>query len=59
MSASLLICLNRWVVQTSATVNDFVSGTYVMNNAAGIRRYPYSTSAYVVGVFVGICLTVE
>jgi extracellular elastinolytic metalloproteinase len=26
-------------------VPDFVTGEYVMNSTAGIRRYPYSTSA--------------
>ncbi|CAE6404258.1 unnamed protein product [Rhizoctonia solani] len=33
-----------WMGQTSANVTDFTLGSYVMNNATGIRSYPYSTS---------------
>ncbi|GLB42800.1 putative peptidase M36 family protein [Lyophyllum shimeji] len=36
-----------WVSQKSATVPDFVLGTWVTNNPAGIRAYPYSTNANV------------
>jgi extracellular elastinolytic metalloproteinase len=35
----------NWTAKTSAAVPDFVTGEYVMNSTAGIRRYPYSTSA--------------
>ena len=31
--------------QKSATVPDYVMGQWVVNDAAGIRSYPYSTSA--------------
>ncbi|KAI0684508.1 Fungalysin metallopeptidase-domain-containing protein [Cytidiella melzeri] len=33
-----------WVHQTTSTISDFVLGPYVMNNTAGFRSYPYSTS---------------
>ncbi|OBZ71043.1 Extracellular metalloproteinase 5 [Grifola frondosa] len=35
----------EWTSHTSAAVPDYVIGAYVTNNPAGIRRYPYSTSA--------------
>jgi extracellular elastinolytic metalloproteinase len=34
----------RWTEQTSATIKDYVMGQYVINDAAGIRTHPYSTS---------------
>ncbi|KAJ7175170.1 Fungalysin metallopeptidase-domain-containing protein [Mycena crocata] len=34
----------EWTEQTSATVKDYVMGQYVINDAAGIRTHPYSTS---------------
>ncbi|KAJ6537031.1 Fungalysin metallopeptidase-domain-containing protein [Mycena capillaripes] len=34
----------EWTEQTSATVKDYVMGQYVINDAAGIRSHPYSTS---------------
>ncbi|TFK66605.1 hypothetical protein BDN72DRAFT_899704 [Pluteus cervinus] len=33
-----------WAEQKSATVQDYVLGQYVINNTAGIRTHPYSTS---------------
>lgn len=35
---------SRWTEQTSATIKDYVMGQYVVNDAAGIRTHPYSTS---------------
>ncbi|KAH8103011.1 Fungalysin metallopeptidase-domain-containing protein [Cristinia sonorae] len=32
-----------WTEQKSTTVNDFTTGTYVLNNTDGVRMYPYST----------------
>ena len=37
----------EWMHQKSATVSDFVMGQWVINDNAGIRSHPYSTSAYV------------
>lgn len=37
--------LAEWTEQKSATITDYVLGDYVTDNAAGIRNYPYSTSA--------------
>ncbi|KAJ7469053.1 Fungalysin metallopeptidase-domain-containing protein [Mycena latifolia] len=34
----------EWTEQTSATIKDYVMGQYVINDAAGIRTHPYSTS---------------
>ncbi|KIY68719.1 hypothetical protein CYLTODRAFT_430790 [Cylindrobasidium torrendii FP15055 ss-10] len=34
-----------WTEQTTGTVKDFTMGSWVVNDAAGIRSYPYSTSA--------------
>ena len=34
-----------WNAKTSAAVPDFVLGQYVINDPAGIRSHPYSTSA--------------
>ncbi|KAH9912689.1 Fungalysin metallopeptidase-domain-containing protein [Epithele typhae] len=34
-----------WFHKTSSSVPDFVMGQYVINDGAGIRNYPYSTSA--------------
>ncbi|KAJ6571056.1 Fungalysin metallopeptidase-domain-containing protein [Mycena capillaripes] len=34
----------EWTEQTSATIKDYVMGTYVINDPAGIRTHPYSTS---------------
>ena len=34
-----------WLTKTTSAVPDFVMGQYVINDAAGIRNYPYSTSA--------------
>ncbi|KAJ6620189.1 Fungalysin metallopeptidase-domain-containing protein [Mycena sp. CBHHK59/15] len=36
-----------WNEKTSAAVPDYVLGQYVINDAAGIRSHPYSTSATV------------
>ncbi|RXW18331.1 hypothetical protein EST38_g7522 [Candolleomyces aberdarensis] len=33
----------EWTEQTSATVDDYVIGAWINNNAAGLRTYPYST----------------
>ncbi|KAH8089906.1 Fungalysin metallopeptidase-domain-containing protein [Cristinia sonorae] len=35
----------EWTKQTSSDVPDFTVGAYVINNPAGVRSYPYSTSA--------------
>ncbi|KAI0074228.1 hypothetical protein K474DRAFT_1648272 [Panus rudis PR-1116 ss-1] len=35
----------EWAEQTSATVQDWFSGQYVLNNPAGVRSHPYSTNA--------------
>lgn len=35
---------HRWTEHTDATVTDYVIGTYVTNNSAGIRTRPYSTN---------------
>ena len=37
----------EWTEHKDATVPDFVLGQYVINDPAGIRSHPYSTSAYV------------
>ncbi|KAL4252742.1 Extracellular metalloproteinase [Abortiporus biennis] len=37
----------EWTEQDSATVSDYVMGQYVINDSAGIRSHPYSTSASV------------
>ncbi|KAI0042801.1 hypothetical protein FA95DRAFT_1499587 [Auriscalpium vulgare] len=37
--------LADWTEQKSASTQDFVLGPYVVNDAAGIRSHPYSTSA--------------
>ncbi|KAJ7199328.1 Fungalysin metallopeptidase-domain-containing protein [Mycena rebaudengoi] len=34
----------RWTEQKSAKVVDFTTGAYLVNNPAGIRSFPYSTS---------------
>jgi extracellular elastinolytic metalloproteinase len=34
-----------WNEKTSSAVPDYVLGQYVINNSAGIRSHPYSTSA--------------
>jgi len=39
--------LADWTEKTSSAVPDFVLGAWVYNNAAGIRRKPYSTSTTV------------
>ncbi|KAF9049094.1 Fungalysin metallopeptidase-domain-containing protein [Panaeolus papilionaceus] len=39
--------LAEWTWHKSAEVEDYVLGDYVMNNAAGIRTKPYSTSTSV------------
>ncbi|KAF9443169.1 hypothetical protein P691DRAFT_764533 [Macrolepiota fuliginosa MF-IS2] len=36
-----------WTEKTSATVADYVMGQYVINDPAGIRTHPYSTSSSV------------
>ncbi|KAJ7176314.1 Fungalysin metallopeptidase-domain-containing protein [Mycena crocata] len=36
--------LSEWTEQKSAAIKDFVTGTYVLNNQAGVRTHPYSTS---------------
>ncbi|KAJ7252047.1 Fungalysin metallopeptidase-domain-containing protein [Mycena rebaudengoi] len=36
-----------WTEKTSAAVPDYVMGQYVINDGAGIRSHPYSTSATV------------
>ncbi|PBK72769.1 hypothetical protein ARMSODRAFT_881547 [Armillaria solidipes] len=33
----------EWTEQTSGTITDFVTGTWVVNNPAGVRHFPYST----------------
>jgi extracellular elastinolytic metalloproteinase len=30
--------------QTSSTITDFVIGSYITNNATGLRSHPYSTN---------------
>lgn len=35
----------EWTEQTSGTIKDYVMGQYVVNDPAGIRTHPYSTSA--------------
>lgn len=37
---------SRWTEQKSATISDYIMGTYVLNSPKGIRQYPYSTSKY-------------
>ncbi|KAF9486175.1 hypothetical protein BDN70DRAFT_916399 [Pholiota conissans] len=37
----------NWLEKTSAAVPDYVLGQYVINDPAGIRSHPYSTSATV------------
>ncbi|KAG6853680.1 hypothetical protein C0991_002323 [Blastosporella zonata] len=37
----------EWTEHTSSAVPDYVMGQYVINDAGGIRNYPYSTSKYV------------
>ncbi|KAK0202284.1 metalloprotease [Desarmillaria ectypa] len=33
----------EWTEQKSGKITDFVTGTWVLNNTAGVRNYPYST----------------
>ncbi|KAK0437430.1 Fungalysin metallopeptidase-domain-containing protein [Desarmillaria tabescens] len=33
----------EWTEQKSGTITDFVIGTWVLNNTAGMRHFPYST----------------
>ena len=47
---------DRWTEHKDATVPDYVLGQYVINDPAGIRSHPYSTSASVVLTYVGILL---
>ena len=35
----------EWLTHTDASVPDFKLGAYVINDSAGIRNYPYSTSS--------------
>ncbi|EJF58150.1 hypothetical protein DICSQDRAFT_110674 [Dichomitus squalens LYAD-421 SS1] len=35
----------EWLTHTDDSVPDFIMGAYVINDSAGIRNYPYSTSA--------------
>ena len=37
--------MHSWFTKTTSSVPDFVMGQYVINDSAGIRNYPYSTSA--------------
>ncbi|KAG6905449.1 hypothetical protein DXG01_002595 [Tephrocybe rancida] len=37
--------LAEWTEHTSSAVPDYVMGQYVISDSAGIRNYPYSTSA--------------
>jgi extracellular elastinolytic metalloproteinase len=37
--------LRSWNEKTTSAVPDYVLGQYVINDAAGIRSHPYSTSA--------------
>ncbi|KZV93971.1 hypothetical protein EXIGLDRAFT_709287 [Exidia glandulosa HHB12029] len=34
----------EWTEQNGPTIHDFTTGTYVLNNTAGVRSFPYSTS---------------
>jgi len=34
----------RWTEQTSGNLRDYVTGQFVLDNPAGVRRFPYSTS---------------
>lgn len=34
-----------WTEKTSSAVPDYVMGQYVINDPAGIRTHPYSTSS--------------
>lgn len=42
---ALTLFLPRWTEHTSADVPDYVIGTYVTNNPAGVRTHPYSTNS--------------
>ncbi|KAK0437435.1 metalloprotease [Desarmillaria tabescens] len=33
----------EWTEQKSGNITDFVTGTWVLNNTAGVRHFPYST----------------
>lgn len=37
--------LAEWTEQKSAVITDYVIGAWINNNPAGLRTYPYSTSA--------------
>ncbi len=37
---------HSWIEKTSSAVPDFILGQYVIDDPAGIRSHPYSTSAY-------------
>ena len=37
----------EWTEQTGPTLRDFTMGSYVIDDAAGIRSHPYSTSTSV------------
>ena len=41
----MLIIASSWLEKNSSAVPDFVLGQYVINDPAGIRSHPYSTSA--------------
>ena len=43
----LKMIIPRWTERTSADFPDYVIGSYVTNNPAGVRTHPYSTSTTV------------
>ena len=43
-SANIKLCY-RWTEHKDAAIVDYVLGQYVINDPAGIRSHPYSTSA--------------
>ncbi|KAK0201228.1 Fungalysin metallopeptidase-domain-containing protein [Desarmillaria ectypa] len=39
--------MSEWTEQKSRNITDFVTGTWVVDSPAGVRRYPYSTDSSV------------
>ena len=45
IEVQILILYHSWLHQTDATTDNFAMGQWVIDDPAGIRTHPYSTSA--------------
>ena len=45
IKVQILILYHSWLHQTDATTDNFAMGQWVIDDPAGIRTHPYSTSA--------------